>query len=330
METYKKPELSSSEGEDQDEVDMHLPSKTSSKKDTKQRTSVSAEVYGSWNKRQSYVPKVVKKTDEQAARIRTRLGQAFMFSALDEKEKKIVVDAMEEKFFKAGDKVITQGEDGDVLYVVDSGKLDCFKRFTKEGPNQYLKTYFPAESFGELALLYNAPRAASIVAKEDSVCFSLDRECFNSIVKDAAIKKRERYIDFLGRVEILDSLDSYEKTKICDCLQPSSFQPGEFIIQQGEQGNTFYFLEEGQAEALRKGAEGKEEVVYHYNENDYFGELALINDMPRQASVRAKTPCRVVSIDRLAFNRLLGNLVEILKRNSSRYEQKMKELGIQF
>jgi cAMP-dependent protein kinase regulator len=289
---------------------------------------VSAEVYGSWNKRHDYIPKVVKKSEEQIARIRTRLGQAFMFSALDEKEKKIVIDAMEEKDFNAGDMVISQGEDGDVLYVVDSGKLDCFKRMTKDGPNQYLKTYHPGESFGELALLYNAPRAASIVAKEDSVCFSLDRECFNGIVKDAAMKKRERYIDFLGRVEILDSLDSYEKAKICDCLQPTTFQPGEYIIKQGEQGNTFYFLEEGEAEALKKGSDSKEEVVYHYKENDYFGELALINDMPRQASVRAKTACRVVVIDRLAFNRLLGNLVEILKRNSARYEQKMKELGI--
>lgn len=69
-------------------------------------------------------------------------------------------------------------------------------------------------------------------------------------------------------------------------------------------------------------------MVYHYKENDYFGELALINDMPRQASVRATTDCKIASIDRLAFNRLLGNLVEILKRNSSRYEAKMKELGI--
>merc|ERR1712159_820152 len=89
----------------------------------------------------------------------------------------------------------------------------------------------------------------------------------------------------------------------------------EYIIKQGEQGNTFYFLEEGEAEALKKNSDGKEEVVYSYRENDYFGELALINDMPRQASVRAKTVVKVVSIDRLAFNRLLGNLIEILKRN---------------
>lgn len=197
-----------------------------------QRTSVSAEVYGAFNKRENYVPKVVKKNEGQVTRIRQRLIQAFMFSALDEKEKKIVIDAMEERSFKAGDRVITQGQDGEVLYVVDSGLLDCYKRLKKDAPETFIKTYQPGESFGELALLYNAPRAASIIAKEDSVCFSLDRECFNFIVKDAAIKKRERYIDFLTRVEILDSLDAYEKAKVCDCLTSSIVQSGEYVIKE--------------------------------------------------------------------------------------------------
>ena len=60
-----------------------------------------------------------------------------------------------------------------------------------------VKEYFPGESFGELALLYNAPRAASIFAKENGVMWTLDRETFNNIVKEAAMKKRERYESFL-------------------------------------------------------------------------------------------------------------------------------------
>jgi len=62
--------------------------------------------------------------------------------------------------------------------------------FTKDGEDVYLKTYKPGESFGELALLYNAPRAASIKSNNNSVLFALDRECFNHIVKEAAVKKR--------------------------------------------------------------------------------------------------------------------------------------------
>lgn len=134
-----------------------------------------------------------------------------MFSCLDDQEVKIVIDAMEEKKFNAGDYVIRQGEDGEVLYVVDSGQLDCFKVFKKGEAEKYLKTYQPGESFGELALLYNAPRAATIKAKTNSILFALDRETFNHIVKDAAAKKREYYEAFLSKVELLKDMDPYER-----------------------------------------------------------------------------------------------------------------------
>lgn len=97
------------------------------------------------------------------------------------------------------------------MYVVDSGELDCFKKFSKDAQDTYLKTYKPGEAFGELALLYNAPRAASIQAKTPAVLFSLDRECFNHIVKDSASKKRERFESTLKKVELLDSMDPYER-----------------------------------------------------------------------------------------------------------------------
>lgn len=118
------------------------------------------------------------------------------------------------------------------MYVVDSGQLDCFKKFKPDQPDTYLKTYQPGESFGELALLYNCPRAASIKAKTNAVLWELDRETFNNIVKDSAIKKRERYEDFLAKVEILKGMDPYEKSKIADVLKTVKFNAGEYIITQ--------------------------------------------------------------------------------------------------
>lgn len=70
------------------------------KKDNKlQRQSVSAEAYGKFNKKENFKPKIILKSEDQKARIKQRMSQAFMFSVLDDKEKEIIIYAMEEKKF---------------------------------------------------------------------------------------------------------------------------------------------------------------------------------------------------------------------------------------
>lgn len=150
-----------------------------------------------------------------------------------------------------------------MLYVVDSGELDCYKKFGPDQPDTYLKTYLPGESFGELALLYTTPRAASIKAKTECVLFSLDRECFNHIVKDAACRKREQYETFLSNVELLNTMDSYERLKIADALKSESFEKGDFVFKQGEEGNKFYLVEKGTLVALKQLKLGEEPVVVY-------------------------------------------------------------------
>ena len=145
------------------------------------RASVSAEVYGTFNQKKSFVAKVVQKSDEVKERIQKKLEQSFMFANLDDKEKCIVIDAMEEKKYTNGDIVIKQGDDGDVLYVVDTGSQKCQRRMKADDQEDtFLKNYQPGEAFGELALLYNAPRAATIIANEDSVLLFLFTSNFRS------------------------------------------------------------------------------------------------------------------------------------------------------
>ena len=196
------------------------------------RGSVCAEVYGEYNKKESFQPPVFPKSENQKLTIFKKLNQNFMFSRLNEKEKKIIVLAMQNKSYTSGEVVIKEGDEGNELFVVDSGTLDCTKTNSETGEEIFLKTYVPGEAFGELALLYNAPRAASIVAKETCSLFSLDRESFNHIVKDAAVRQRKQYYDFISNVDILESLDDYEKNKICDCLQIRDFKGGDFIIHE--------------------------------------------------------------------------------------------------
>jgi cAMP-dependent protein kinase regulator len=111
----------------------------------------------------------------------------FLFDSLSPIEKKTILDAIKPTNVKAGDVVIKEGDDGDYFYLVESGELDCLKLLNpNDAKDTYLKTYVPGESFGELALLYNAPRAATIICKsESSELWALDRKTFSYIILDA-------------------------------------------------------------------------------------------------------------------------------------------------
>jgi len=191
----KGSEMESDEDSEDDYVD-DLPAPTQLK-EKKPRNSVSAEAFGSWNQKGNFTPTIINKSEEVRDKIKERLNSAFMFSAVHHNDLKIVIDAMAEKKVSAGDAIIREGEDGDCLYVIESGHYKCTKIFSGQTEPTYLKTYEPGEAFGELALLYNAPRAATITAEEEGILYALDRNTFNHIVKDAAAKKRERYEEFL-------------------------------------------------------------------------------------------------------------------------------------
>lgn len=121
-----------------------------------------------------------------------------------------------------------------------------------------MKTCQPGDYFGELALLYNCPRAASVETRSQCVAWRLDRETFNAIVKDAAAKKRELYESFLKKVPLLESLDAYERNQIADALRTESFKVGESVVRQGDPGDKFYIVEEGEAVATKAFVTGQE------------------------------------------------------------------------
>lgn len=210
-------EVAECSDEENDTVDDAVfKSKKVSQVAKRNRSAVSAEVYGEFNKKESFVAKVntflsqvIPKSEDTKTRILILLGNSILFKNLDTKDAEIVMGAMEERCFKAGETIITEGEGGDVLYMVEEGEFDCFKKLN--GAETYLKTYTIGDAFGELALMYNAPRAATIKAKTDGKLFLLDRITFNRIVKEAAEKKRHLFETTLKKVELLDSIDPYER-----------------------------------------------------------------------------------------------------------------------
>jgi cAMP-dependent protein kinase regulator len=197
------------------------------------RTGVSAE--SSDQMSSAPTERIVHAKSEAAKEgIRATVANNILFNSLDRAQLDIVVDAMFEFKAAVGTSVITQGQEGDNFFIVESGSLECFVQVSKDKsqPPLMVKTYARGDAFGELALMYNCPRAATIKAKTASVLWALDRVTFRSVLMDTTSGKRRRYEAFLEKVDMLAGLDKYERSKVADALVESTHAAGEVIIKQ--------------------------------------------------------------------------------------------------
>lgn len=107
---------------------------------------------------------------------------------------------------------------------------------------------------------------------------------------------------------------------VADALTPVEFKDGDIITNQGEAGDEFYIIEEGTAIVLqRRVNDAPQEEVGRLGRSDYFGEIALLFNRPRAATVKAQGPLKCLKLDRDCFERLLGPCADILKRNMENY-----------
>ena len=265
------------------------------------RTSVSAEPISVDSENHQPLP-VYPKTEDQLRRIKASTKNNFLFRDLDEEQETGVLNAMRETQVTAGQVVIRQGDVGDYFYVVESGLLHCYIRTPQPPPGRrpwgsdnpppdaddhaqfgkLVQKCTPGTSFGDLALMYGHPRAASVVAVDPSTLWCLDRITFRTIILNAAHRRRTMYEQFLSTVTLLSSLSSTERSKIADALVSQAYEDGQAVVRQGEMGDTFFFVEEGEAEVTKthQGDDGetRELVVGHLARGDYFGGAFLLID----------------------------------------------------
>jgi CRP-like cAMP-binding protein len=193
------------------------------------------------------------KTDKERATIASALrgneNLATMVTLDDNRVKKLTDVAWKEAVSK-GQTLITEGDlVADYFYIVAEGSFEVLVPKEDGGPNSALEvatTISKGGSFGELALLYLVPRAATVRAKEAASVWVIDRNQFKSILMQAEEAKVSEYVKYLGRVAVFTSLLTEEKTAIAKALVEMHFQKGEIVLQQGEPGSTFYVLYDGE------------------------------------------------------------------------------------
>ncbi|XP_034396378.1 protein kinase, cAMP-dependent, regulatory, type I, alpha (tissue specific extinguisher 1) a [Cyclopterus lumpus] len=277
------------------------------------RGAISAEVYTEEDAA-SYVRKVIPKDYKTMAALAKAMERNVLFAHLDDNERSDIFDAMFSVNCIAGETVIQQGDEGDNFYVIDLGEMDVYVN------NELVTSIGEGGSFGELALIYGTPRAASVRARSNVKLWGIDRDSYRRILMGSTLRKRKMYEEFLSKVSILESLDKWERLTVADALETVQFQDGQEIVVQGEPGEEFFIILEGTAAVLQRRSEDEEFVeVGRLGPSDYFGEIALLMNRPRAATVVACGPLKCVKLDRPRFERVLGPCSDILKRNIEQY-----------
>jgi len=168
-------------------------------------------------------------------------------------------------------------------------------------------------SFGELALLYDSPRCATVKADTACQCFRVDQTTFRSLLANTKAAASKENIYILRKIEFLSGLDDNILTKVSDALSTIPFRDGDVIVHKGDKGEVFYIIKEGKVKVSDIGLGESEFQDQTLSSGEFFGERALLTGEKRAATVRAAGDCVLWCLSREQFETLLGKVEDLIR-----------------
>jgi putative peptide zinc metalloprotease protein len=210
-----------------------------------------------------------------------------------------VARAMQVYDVPRGVEVVHQGETGDRFFLVAQGAFEVLA----DGQQIRLER---GDYFGERALLHRAPRAATVTATEPSRVLALDQAAFDTLLAgDLAVRARLEaalaYRQDVAEMPLFQALSPAELDLLLARLVPLEVAASETIIRQGDSGGRFYVVRSGAVEVQRDG-----QPLARLGPGEAFGEIALLLDVPRTATVTATEPTRLLALEAHDFRDLLA------------------------
>ncbi|XP_043962894.1 cGMP-dependent protein kinase 1 [Gambusia affinis] len=237
---------------------------------------------------------MVKKTASETSLIVQAIQKNDFLSRLDDEQITMMVDLLMSSHYKPSEEVIKEGSEGDSMYIVAAGELIV----TQSGRD--LRTLTKGDIFGELAILYNCKRTATVKAKTHVHLWCMERQTYRTIITNKSKKKREQLMGFLKTSRTLKDLNDAQLSKIIDSMEEVKFQDKEIIVQEGTEGNTFYIILKGEV-LVSKNVNGLQKQIRRMGKGEHFGEQALIREILRTATCTADGPVTCFSIDKEVF-----------------------------
>lgn len=240
-------------------------------------------------------------------------------ATLDDERVKAIVEVMWKEEVPNGKAIIQQGDlQADYFYVVQSGSFQVSKTEAAASAEKVasaaLGTIEAGSSFGELALLYFAPRAATITATADAVVWVTARQQFKELLMKANENEMKENLKHVSRCDCFAPLKESEKKDLAAAMHEMTFSKDELVFEQGERGTQFFLLVEGEVSVVKDGKEVSK-IKATPEKATYFGERALQQDEPRAATIKViSATAKALWVDKESFEILIGSLEDLMKR----------------
>jgi len=246
------------------------------------------------------------KTDAESTFLKEVMSSNKLMKSLAPSDRDTLCKAFKKVEFNAGDTIIKQGDKSDNMdfYVLESGVADI----SLTGKGTVMKAT-KGVAFGELALLHNAPRAATCTADEKVIAFALDMISFKMILMGKSKDDTATYVAALKGIDLLKDTPEDKLQIISGLLTEVEYPVDKNVICEGDEGNKFYIIRSGEVKCTKGGSEVSKRLTV----GDFFGELALISSDKRAATVTTTKPTTVLALGRTEFTRLLGPLSAQMK-----------------
>lgn len=236
------------------------------------------------------------------------LSQHPIFGKLPPSSRQELAEHLHPHDFAAGDMVLREGDEGDTFFLIESGQAEVWK--TGPRGDILLGSLGPFDDFGEIAVISgDNRRSASVKAATDLRVYSLTGKALQSaMAQDPAlhdhfqeIVEQRLLLRFLRAAAPFAGLGPEQLQALADKLERRSVPSGQDIIRQGDIGNSCFLLRHGEAEVIHQGTGGALRTLTTLEAGAVFGEVALLTEEPRNATIRALGPCELLCIKRDDF-----------------------------
>lgn len=245
--------------------------------------------------------------------LKSALSNHYLFSQLNTEDMDRVIDCMQPLAAVRNEIITSQGDFGKLFYCLEKGNVECSVN------GEVVATYGPYGCFGELALIYNTARAASITATSPCQLWTLDLSTFRYISTTTYSSKFSQRCEFLKKCGFLDTVPNDIIGSLADCLIPQTVDEDHCILKQGQQSDRLYIIESGAVKCVHKRSNGREVEVLSLKAGEYFGGLSTSLFDSRHCSYTAVMKTKLLELDKTQFLGLLGSEIKRISNGFMSY-----------